>query len=336
MDCIVPGNSVRTITAALCCLSRVGKEVSIEFDPIDGLTMRALSDSKAAFVSFHYSPSFFEKCSYRHSTQHGNGSAKRARTKLRGPQQCQPVSQLESEDHGRPHWSGCLAVRALGGVVNQRKGVTSLQLISTDDAVFFRFYLRIQHETSFHVSFKIPVSGSKSSTVLTSTRRASEITVHPAVALKMIEPLQKTAEMALLVNDTRRYVSSLTFGGTHDRRRTVAEVEAAALKTQVTIAYDELIEVHYQPQHDSNTNANSQPADINQRAILVFGMKEFKAMVTFCVQALEHEELPITLQFHWGGKPVLLSTSSRGFEATMTVATLDHTLIRGMASTCSS
>ena len=330
MDCIVPGNSVRTITAALCCISRVGKEVAIEFDPIDGLTMRALSDSKAAFVSFHFSPSFFEDCSYRCSAKRGEGSSKRPRTQLRSSQQSQSMSQSESDDHGRPHWSGCLAVRALGGVVNQRKGVTSLQLASTDDAVVFRFHIRIQHDASFQVSYKIPVSGTKSSTVLTSTRRASEITVHPTVALKMIEPLQKTAEMALLVNDNRRYVSSLTFGGTHDRRRTVAEVEATALKTQVTIAYDELIEVHYQPQQDSDTNANSQPVDINQRAILVFGMKEFKAMVTFCVQALEHEELPITLQFHWGGKPVLLSTTSSGFETTMTVATLDHTLIRGM------
>lgn len=292
--------------------------MAIDFDPIDGLTLRALSDSKAAFASFHFSPSFFDKCSYRTPARRGR-KAKRA--------------HYDSHDtettSTQTLWTGCIPVRALNGVVHQRKGVVSLHLTSREDSVLFRFELRTQTGSSFQVSYRVRIAGTQSTTVIASSRKASEIIVQPTVFLKMIEPLQRTTEMALLINDTSRYISSLSFGGNHDKRRSVAEIEASALKTQVSVPYDQLVEVAYES-HQSATEAVA-PKDLKERVILVFGMKEFKAIVTFCLHALEHEELPLAVQFHWGGKPVLLSAKHKAFEARLTVATLDHSLIQGVS-----
>ena len=61
MDCIIDGHLIRPFCAAIACLSRVGKEINFDFDPIDGLTLRTLNDSKSIFSSFHFDPSFSAK-----------------------------------------------------------------------------------------------------------------------------------------------------------------------------------------------------------------------------------------------------------------------------------
>jgi hypothetical protein len=38
----------------------MGKDLYIKFDPLKGLTLRALNDAKSAFTSFHFEPTCFE------------------------------------------------------------------------------------------------------------------------------------------------------------------------------------------------------------------------------------------------------------------------------------
>ena len=63
MDCVIPSHSVRPFCTAIACLSRIGKDMYLEFDPLEGLTLRTLNDAKSAYSSIVWEPSFFEKCS---------------------------------------------------------------------------------------------------------------------------------------------------------------------------------------------------------------------------------------------------------------------------------
>uniref|UniRef100_A0A7S4JA65 Uncharacterized protein n=1 Tax=Odontella aurita TaxID=265563 RepID=A0A7S4JA65_9STRA len=62
MDCVIPPHGVRTFSAAVACLGKVGKELYVDFCPLDGLTLRTLNDAKSAYAAFRFAPSFFERC----------------------------------------------------------------------------------------------------------------------------------------------------------------------------------------------------------------------------------------------------------------------------------
>ena len=81
MDCIVPGHSVKSFCAAISCLTRVGKEIYFEFDPIDGLTIRALNDSKSAFCCFQFEPTYFLRCTLACFTGHDDDHLRRRKKK---------------------------------------------------------------------------------------------------------------------------------------------------------------------------------------------------------------------------------------------------------------
>ena len=50
MDCIVPSRSIRTVCAAISALSKIGKDLYVKFDRVNGLILRTLDDAKVSFV----------------------------------------------------------------------------------------------------------------------------------------------------------------------------------------------------------------------------------------------------------------------------------------------
>ena len=126
MDCIIVGHAVKPFIAALACLTRIGKEITVDFDPMDGLSLRSLNDSKSIFSSFHFEPSYFQKCSSPPFT-----SSKKKRRK----------TQTES------HFTIRISIKALVPLIRPRKDVLSLQIVTVGDLLSFEYQMqRLWHQ----------------------------------------------------------------------------------------------------------------------------------------------------------------------------------------------
>ena len=318
MDCIIPGPSIRPFCAAIGCLSRIGKELYIDFDPIDGLSIRSLNDSKSVFGSFHFEPSFFFRCA---SAPIGR---KRKRT----------IGEDGSQNEDDERWTVRIAMKALAAVVRQRKDVLNLQITTQGDHLAFEFKVQKDGGSIVRVTHKVGYSSAQGVAAVTTTEGASEMVIQPNVLQTMLEPLRRSVEIAILVNETHRLVSSVSFA--HDDlpdEATALRKQNASLKTETSVSYDDLVDVHYVTSADENQSHSVEPPqDLNEQVVLVFTLKEFKAFLQYCSQALVDQELQLSMQFFWGGKPILVKTKGEQFSAELVMATLDHKLLGSMKS----
>ena len=60
---------------------------------------------------------------------------------------------------------------------------------------------------------------------------------------------------------------------------------------------------------------------------MVFTLKEFKAFLQFCAQAVVDQELQLSLQFHLDGRPMVLKTVGESFHGDLVMVALDHNLL---------
>lgn len=333
MDCIIPGPSIRPFCAAIGCLSRIGKELYIDFDPVDGLSIRSLNDSKSVFSSFHFEPGFFSRCTSAVPGVIGNArTAKRQRT----------TNTKTEPEHDDERWTVRIAMKALAAVVRQRKDILNLRITTAGDHLAFEFKAQKVGGSVVGVTHKVGYSTAQGVAAVTTTDGASELVIQPKVLSTMLEPLRRSVEIALLVNEPHRLVSSVSFA--HDdlpddtttpsglNRETP---NASSLKTETSISYDDLVDVHYVGHADGrhsrqNRGGVEPPDDLETQVVLVFTLKEFKAFLQYCSQALVEQELRVQIQFFWGGKPIVAKTEGEKFSATLVMATLDHKLLGSM------
>ena len=60
---------------------------------------------------------------------------------------------------------------------------------------------------------------------------------------------------------------------------------------------------------DPEKESERPPADVNEKVILVFSIKEAKAMLQYCAQtATSYDDEGVVLSFHWGGRPIVIET----------------------------
>jgi hypothetical protein len=324
MDCVIGGHSVRPFCAAIACLSRVGKEINIDFDPIDGLTLRSLNDSKSIFSSFHYEPSFFQRCSLPPLT-----SRKRRKSQ---------EANDDDDDDGEDRWSVRVSIKALAPLIRPRKDVLTLQIVTMGDLLSFEFQMQREAGAIVRIIHRVGFAPAQSVAAVASTESASELIVQPQVLLTMLEPLKRATEIALLVNETHKLVSSVTFA--HDDIAQDASSNLAkptSLKTETSIGYDELIDLEYvsHPDESFQDDPIPPPADLKEQVVLVFTLKEFKSMLQFCSQAV-NQSLPVSISFFWGGKPMVVKANAEGFSAQLVMATLDHKLMASMKTSSTS
>jgi hypothetical protein len=334
MDCIVPGHSVRPFCAAISCLTRVGKEVYFEFDPIDGLTLRALNDSKSAFCAFQFDPSYFLRCtlacftgSHRpHDNSNSNSNSNNKRRKMKTTR-TQDSSQQDDD-----RWCVRISIKALAAILRPRKNVASLQVVTTGDFLSFEFSMQRPNGMIVQVIHQVGVATANSVAAVANTTGSSELVVQPTVVMPMLEPLRRAAEIALLVNETHKHVSSATVA--HDdfsKEATSSLATQAALKTETSIRYDELVSLDYASHPDvEEDDPQPPPGDLKEQVVLVFSLKEFKALLHYCAHAHVDIELDVTISFFWGGKPLVVKAKGEGFTTELVLATLDHKLLQGM------
>ncbi|KAL7526694.1 hypothetical protein ACHAWF_001880 [Thalassiosira exigua] len=500
MDVTVPPHNLKRLAASVACLSKVGKDLYVSFDPLDGLTLSSLNEAKSAYGRHRFEPGFFERCSSPPMVMAGGafgGGGGRRWTCGRGGGGggAVGVGGDESDDDDASYdydarYVCRVPVQSVRAVLRPRKGVTSLRIRSegadgegrpfglsrrrrrkegggrrrggrsrgrrrpgggdeddddenNDDGnddeeaedrrgsfsarersrsrkrrrrrrreadddengdgdddddtsprnpdkmtLAFEFTIHLptpkdqDPETfdggTFRVVHKVGVTDARGISLSASAgrrRTRSEIAGHPRLWLRLLDPLRRTAEVALTVDDELRVVTATSFhpqeagtdgagGGTAgggDRPRggdnalTRAERERnAVLKTETSTGAEEFDEYDFRsnrgrrkkgrrkgggddddgesdggddPEEDED-GERGPPPDVNQRAILVFGIKEAKAMLQYCAQAAQcREDECAVLSFHWGGRPVVLEAEGECSSAELVLATLHHGMI---------
>jgi Rad9 len=123
---------------------------------------------------------------------------------------------------------------------------------------------------------------------------------------------------------------------------------ASLLKTETACTSDEFVEFDFisnRRRLDSNIAHNNKvdstsamPEDVNQEVILVFSIKEAKAMLQFCCAlSQQHQnqalDLFVRVSFHWGGKPLVMQSQSNTYSIQLILATLDYQLLTSMRTT---
>jgi hypothetical protein len=140
MDCIISGNSsVKRFSYAITCLCRIGKDLYIDFNELDGLYLKTLNDAKSAYACFHFQPSFFERCcspptftnggsdSIRRKEHRSTGSRKRRQT---GSNARIEVGDEDDTPSQQASLTCRVPLRTVTSALRPRKNVRSLRIRS--------------------------------------------------------------------------------------------------------------------------------------------------------------------------------------------------------------
>ena len=462
MDIIIPPRNLKRFTAAITCLGKIGKDLYVSFDPLDGLILSSLNEAKSAFGKFHFDSTFFDRCSAP-AVVAPSSFARRNNNNNDG-------SDDDDEFYDSSRYVCRVPVRSVHSVLRPRKGICSLRIRSegADDSgnhfglknskkkrkrrqqqreedndgnegngeeqeerrryssssrrrrnkqknkknnsdnnndeigtseqgqnrmmLSFEFLIELTNKNSnvmeglnnnnngggtFRVTHKVGVTDANGITLSASTRKRdrSEMVAPPKLWLRLLDPLRRTAEVALTIDDELNVVTATSFhpgemqgggGNSGDTREDNAVLKAAAekaavLKTETSTGIEEFDEYDFRNNRgrkkrrrrrrghedddddtddDENDSENDDderqksdrpPPDVNQKVILVFSIKEAKAMLQFCAQTNStiHDDgdaLSI-LSFHWGGKPLVIETDGDSFSGELVLATLHHGMI---------
>ena len=159
MDVIIPAHSLKTVSSALTTLSKVGKYLYIEFDPLAGLTFRTLNDGKSSFAQFHFDVGFFERCSSPpgsnlrqrvratrgdgdNNDDNGDGTSTSGTRnanargtngigrRKRGRGRTQTQTQTQGDDIDDEKYLCRVLIRTVSSILRSRKGLQSLRIRS--------------------------------------------------------------------------------------------------------------------------------------------------------------------------------------------------------------
>lgn len=473
MDITIPPHNLKRFTAAITCLGKIGKDLYVSFDPLDGLILSSLNEAKSAFGKFHFDPTFFDRCSAPPVVSTAASSAVSLR---RRGNSNDSEDEDEDEFYDSSRYVCRVPVRSVHAILRPRKGVCSLRIRSegmddegnhfglnrkrkrrrnnqkqkhrggggdndddereqqqqrpysvrrnrkkrrsnkrnhnnndngdtentdglgnNNDKMMLSFEFIIEHITknnqngsnsgssgygggngTFRVIHKVGVTDANGITLSASTRKRdrSEIVSPPKLWLRLLDPLRRTAEVALTIDDELKVVTATSFhpgeiqqqqqqqNSTEDNAvLQAAAAKAAVLKTETSTGTEEFDEYDFrnnrgrkknrkkkrrnggggrddddndddtddENEEDEERESEIPPPDVNQKVILVFSIKEAKAMLQYCAQTNStfHDDgdaLSI-ISFHWGGKPIVIETDGDSFSGELVLATLHHGMI---------
>jgi hypothetical protein len=224
----------------------------------------------------------------------------------------------------------------------------------------------------------------------------SELVVSPNVLYRLLEPLQRTIEVALIIRSHTAANHETDEGGaagrnfhniqnslgsvsassfhhsdtTYDRTLTnnnnaiLQATTASLLKTETACTSQDFVDFDFITGRNMNSNDKKDiPDNVNDEVILVFPIKEAKAMLQFCCSSSmmssalqQHSESQLVhLSFHWGGQPLMIQTynttttnsnnsmqdnniasiSSSTYNMQLVLATMDYQLLTSMRTTAS-
>ena len=163
---------------------------------------------------------------------------------------------------------------------------------------------------------------------VTDRRGASEIVALPRFLLRMMEPLRKVTQVALIINDKAKVVTMKSYHREAHQQQGNAVLQtklATLLKSETSACAHEFEEFLFQDDRETGTKVDA-PTNVKEEVTLVFSLGEPKAMLQFCA-AVTDEDLRIKLLFDWGGRPLVFETKAPTFSGELVMATLDHTIV---------
>jgi len=320
MDCILPGHSIRQFCSAITALSRVGDDLYIEFDPTSGLALRSLNDAKSAYACARFEPGFFERCTTSPTNEEArNGSRKRNRD--------------DASQESSTRFACRVPFRALAIVIRPRKNVLSLRVFNEtiDSALYLSFQFQVQEEEhDYIVTHQVKAASARGVAAVAPIDDASELQCLPHTLSQLLDPLPETNNAALALRKSSDAASAYSFY--EDEQKNVktqdkdAAVSASRLKSETAVGKDEFLVFDFR---SDRAIASDVPQNVNDEVVLVFPLTQAKALLKMCKQISSTEqELPMTMYFHWGGRPLVFSTETGPFSVQLVLATLRHDLLK--------
>jgi hypothetical protein len=339
---VIAGHAVRAFCNAIGSLSRIGKDLYLEFDAIDGLALRTLNDAKSAYACFRFEPVFFERCTSPPLSMLPRSTISSSRKRRQTIASADDSQGLTPTQDSEARFSCRIAIRALAPIIRQRKNVVSLRVRSeiSEAVLFLSFEFHVQsQDTVLTVVHRMKAADANGVTPVASTEDSSEIRGSPKTLLRLLDPLKTTVEAALVIRSDAQTVSASSFHHSdtmaHQARASnnvfLQTVGASLLKTETAIGCGEFEEFDFH-QNRSVSNDEDIPEDVNAEVILVFPIKEAKSVLQFCSHSHLNEDLSVTLHFHWGGKPLILESTADTFSVRLVLATLDYKLLAPLRS----
>jgi Rad9 len=383
-------------------------DIYLEFDPITGLEIRTMNDAKTAYACMTYQPNFFLYCSTpsdhilddtqsdtRSSDPSSSAFSQRSATEMKRTLTCRialkaliPIVRYRKNVDTVRIRSCALTQHDTSSDDDRVVGLEFIFTFRNEDANNESSSHMRRHPTHHHNNSGEPqiaehqrraihrvhvVDSTVVSVVLPTDHTlppSSELVVAPMVLLRLLKPLQRTVEVALIVRSGRRNalneeeddatlmtnshhegigsVSVSSFhhsdtiqnedpanGGESDLPNNNAILQATTaslLKTETACTAEEFVEFDFISDRRL-ANAVDTPETVNEEVVLVFSIKEAKSMLQLCSTLSQHQELLVHLSFHWGGKPMKLQTQTDTYTIQLVLATLDYQLLTSLRTT---
>ena len=356
MDCVIPQHSVRMFCAAIGACSKIGKDLYVDFDAIEGLSLRALNEAKSAYVCYKFHPTFFERCTAPPLGILESVSRKRGRSK-----QSTVADSEDDDDEGTTtndenRLTCRLAIKALAAAVRQRKNVQSLRLyaeqVSSSLHLSFEYLLSPSAfddddgTTCWRVVHRVPVADFPVNVVsaVASRAGASEMTVTPRTLCRLLEPLSRQAETAWVIPSPQYENQMIATCFQHQAAAGSAGLSSnknalwtSHLQTEMRLSYDDLDEMEFVDNRDEDDEELDLPDHVNESIVLVFSHREAKAILSWAASSagLDIACPVVRLLFHWGGRPLVLEQQTEEWKVELVLATLDHKLLGNTNDTSS-
>jgi len=132
MDVVIPSHSVKLFNSSIVSLSKIGKDLYLEFDSISGLSLRTMNDAKSAYCHVHYEPTFFERCTVPAVAPTSTSRGKKRNVTATQQEDSDDDDDNENDGDKPPLYSCRIPLRALQPVVRPRKKVQSLRITAPD------------------------------------------------------------------------------------------------------------------------------------------------------------------------------------------------------------
>lgn len=345
MDCIIPHHSVRMFCAAIGACSKIGKDLYVDFDAIDGLCLRTLNEAKSAYVCYKFHPTFFARCTAP-SLEILETSRKRKNRSQQSTADSDEDDDGTTTTHDDHRFTCRLAIKALAAAVRQRKNVQSLRLyveqVASSLHLSFEYLLASAalHDeddggtTCWRVVHRVPVADFPVAVVsaVASATGASEMVVAPRTLCRLLEPLARQAETAWMIPSPAREAQMVATCFQHQAAGAASNHNAlwtSHLQTEMRLSYDDLDEMEFVDNRDDDQDEDM-PENVNESVVLVFSHREAKAILSWAASA-EHLACPsVRVLFHWGGRPVVLRQETNDWKVELVLATLDHKILGTM------
>lgn len=311
MDCTIPSHNVKVFSSWVVTLGKIGSsDMYLEFDPLQGLTLRTLNDAKSAYAKVTFDPTFFEACRAPAVGGNDNGGEDEmlytCRLSIRTLYSVLRTSRkgLQSLRMRTNTYSNSTNASSADTNGNNKKEQISLEFrLSGNYSIFHRLAVQSCHHS-------IPAA-------VIQKEGCSEIIMAPKLLHSMVEPLKRSNQVALHV--TQQVISATSF-----HTQTTHQ-----FKSETTLSCDDLQDFYFKDDRNNLDDDNDMPPNVNEEVTLVFGLKELKAMLQFCNRGASdtNSGLAVILFFHWGGKPLVVETEGDAFTAELVLATLDYKLL---------